>query len=190
MDPDRFEKVEIASTDALWRWFEANHAREDSIWLVTWKAAHRDRYLSREAVLDALIAFGWVDGRRMRLDEDRTMQLLSPRRETRWTATYKARAQKLEAEGRMRDPGRRAIAESKALGHWETSAPIDALETPDDVTAALERHSALDWWHAAAPSYKRNVLRWIAYAKRPETRSKRIDTIAEHAARGAKVPNF
>ncbi|MEM9784589.1 MAG: YdeI/OmpD-associated family protein, partial [Pseudomonadota bacterium] len=190
MDIDGFERVEIAAEHALWEWLADHHDQAESVWVVTWKAAHRERYVSRDQMLDALIAFGWIDGRRMKLDEDRTMQLISPRRETRWTESYKARADRLDAEGRMRDPGRRAIAESKARGHWDTSAPIDALETPEDLLAALARHRARSWWDGAAPSYRRNVLRWIAYAKRPETRAKRIESVAEHAARGEKVPQY
>ncbi|MEM6973039.1 MAG: YdeI/OmpD-associated family protein [Pseudomonadota bacterium] len=190
MDIDRFEKVQIACDDELWAWLSAHHGQAESVWLVTWKAAHRDRYVSRDQVLDALIAFGWIDGRRMNLDTERTMQLISPRRETRWTATYKARAARLEAEGRMRAPGLQAIAKSKAAGRWDTSAPIDALEEADDLIKALTAHDAILWWDGAAPSYKRNVLRWIAYAKQPATRAKRIRIVAEHASRGEKVPQY
>ncbi|MEM6677589.1 MAG: YdeI/OmpD-associated family protein [Pseudomonadota bacterium] len=190
MDIDRFEKVEIAGADALWAWLAAHHGQDESVWIVTWKSVHRDRYVSRDQLLDALIAFGWIDGRRLKGGEDRTMQLISPRRENRWTATYKARAARLEAEGRMRPPGRRAIAASKAAGQWETSAPIDALEEADDLIEALDAHRGRAWWDGAAPSYKRNVLRWIAYAKQPATRAKRIRIVAEHAGRGEKVPNY
>lgn len=77
MDQEKFEKVEITNADELWEWFEENHAQDESIWLVTWKAVHRDKYTSRDQVLDALIAYGWIDGRRLKLDDDRTMQLLS-----------------------------------------------------------------------------------------------------------------
>lgn len=190
MDADRFERVEIRSEQALWDWLETNHDCGRSVGLVTWKAIRRERYVGRDAVLDALIAYGWIDGRRMKLDGERTMQLISPRRETRWAETYKQRAERLEAEGRMKDAGRRAIAKSKASGRWETSAPIDQLKAPADLLAALDRYAARAWWEDAARSYRRNVLRWIAYAKRDETRAKRIDTVAEHASRGVKVPRY
>ncbi|MEM1388377.1 MAG: YdeI/OmpD-associated family protein [Pseudomonadota bacterium] len=185
-----FEQVAVASDADLWAWLAANHSRDTSVWLVTWKASQRDKYVSRDAVLDALIAYGWVDGRRMKLDDDRTMQLISPRREQIWAQTYKDRAARLEQDGRMEEPGRAAIRLAKESGKWDARADVDALLEPDDLVAALKSRAAKAWWDGAAPSYRRNILRWIASAKRPETRGKRIMIAADHAARGEKVPQY
>ena len=76
---------------------------------MTWKAQHRDRYVSREVVLDALVAHGWIDGRRLKLDDDRTMQLISPRKQQAWAQSYKTRAARLEDEGRMHPAGCAAV---------------------------------------------------------------------------------
>ena len=187
---ENIECVEFTSQDALWEWFEKNHTQQQSIWLVTWKAAHEDKYVSRDQVLDVLIAHGWIDGRRMKLDDDRTMQLVAPRQEQNWAKTYKDRAQKLETEGRMRDAGRKAIKRSKNLGKWDELAHVDALEEPDDLLAALDKKKARIWWDESAPSYRRNVLRFIATAKKQETRAKRVDIVSDYAARGEKVPQF
>lgn len=190
MDAERFERVEVTSSDALWRWLESNHGRAESVWLVTHKAADRSRYVSREEVLDALIAYGWVDGRRMKLDEQRTMQLISPRRQQAWARTYQERAARLESEGRMRAPGQAAIERAKSSGAWDSMAAVDELVMPRDLEEALrDRHAAV-WWGAAAPSYRRNVLRWIETARRPETRARRVLVVADHAARGERVPNY
>jgi uncharacterized protein YdeI (YjbR/CyaY-like superfamily) len=190
MDPDRFERVEIASEQALWDWLSLHHARPDSVWLVTWKAAHPDRYISREAVLDALIAHGWIDGRRMKLDDARTMQLISPRRQQAWAQSYKTRAARLEAKGRMHPAGRAAVVKGQQSGRWHDSDPIDALIDPEDLTEALKTRGATTWWGAAAPSYRRNVLRWIAAARREATRRARIRAVAAAAAKGEKVPQY
>jgi uncharacterized protein YdeI (YjbR/CyaY-like superfamily) len=190
MDHDRFARVEIETEGALWAWLSHHHSQPDSVWLVTWKARHPDRYVSRDAVLDALIAHGWIDGRRLKLDADRTMQLISPRQQQAWAQSYKARAARLEAEGRMHPAGRAAVARGQDSGLWHASDPVDALVDPDDLLAALEHAGAAAWWRAAAPSYRRNILRWIATAKRPETRAKRLEIIASHAARGEKVPQY
>jgi len=190
MDVDKFERVEVASPQALWDWLGLNHAQARSVWLVTWKAAHPDRYVSREAVLDALIAHGWTDGRRMVLDADRTMQLISPRRQQVWAQSYKTRAARLTDEGRMHPAGLASVEAGRAGGRWVESDPVDALIDPDDLVLALDKAAARLWWQAAAPSYRRNILRWIASAKRPETRAARIATLAAACARGEKVPHY
>lgn len=185
-DPDR---IEIASAAALWDWLGANHARP-SVWLVTWKASHPDAYISRDEVLDALVAHGWIDGRRMKLDADRTMQLIAPRAQTIWARSYKDRAERLIAAGRMQPPGLAAYRQAQLSPDWQASDPIDDLVVPPDLRAALDGASASAWFDAAAPSYRRNVLRYLAQARRDDTRRKRIARITEHAARGEKVPQY
>ncbi|WP_040483203.1 YdeI/OmpD-associated family protein [Yoonia vestfoldensis] len=190
MDQEKFAKVEITNADELWEWFAKNHAQDESIWLVTWKAVNRDKYTTRDQVLDALIAYGWIDGRRLKLDDDRTMQLLSKRKQQAWAASYQIRARKLIEDGRMTEHGLAAIEEAKASGKWDEMAHVDALQEPEDLITEIRAWRANEWWSTAAQSYKRNVLRWIAGAKKPETRAKRVTIVAEHAGRGEKVPQY
>jgi len=187
--PD-LDRLEVTAAQDLWDWLATYHGRADGVLLVTWKAAHRDRYVGRDEVLDAVIAHGWIDGRRYALDDDRTMQLISPRRHHAWAKSYRDRAERLRTEGRMHPSGEAAIAAAITANTWLGSEAVDALIVPDDLRAALETRSATPWFDAAAPSYRRNVLRWITGAKTEPTRAKRIAVVADHAARGEKVPNY
>lgn len=191
MEADRFVRVEIQAAQDLWDWLAVHHAQRESIWLVTWKAQDTRRYVSREEVLDALIAHGWIDGRRLKLDDDRTMQLISPRKQQAWADSYKRRAERLETEGRMHPSGHAAIAAAKAAGRWNETAGVDALIVPHDLAAALASDAAADsFFLGAAPSYRRNVLRWLHTAKRAETRAQRIARIVNLSAAGTKVPQL
>lgn len=188
---DAIPQVELDSRAALERWLAEHHATSGSVWLVTWKKHTGAKYVSTAEVLDALIAWGWIDGRRKKLDADRTMQLISPRAEETWAQTYKDRAARLIAEGRMQAPGQDAIARSKRLGLWDAMAEVDALVVPDDLSERLKASPAAErFFMTAAPSYRRNVLRWIARAKRPETRDKRISETVARSAAGEKVPQM
>ena len=189
-DLDDRERVEVSSSIQLWDWLLTAHTQHESVWLVTWKAANRDKYVSRDEVLDALIAFGWIDGRRMKLDEERTMQLIAPRQEQAWARTYIQRAERLESEGRMQESGRAAIQQAKASGRYDSMAEVDDLIEPEALMSALRAGKATTWWNNAAPSYRRNILRWIAKAKRDSTKEKRIANVVEHCIRGEKVPNY
>ena len=188
---ESIEAIEIDDEAALWAWLGANHQREDSVWLTTYKAHIAAKYLSREQVLDALVAHGWIDGIRRKLDDDRTMQLISPRRVEHWAKSYKDRAARLEAEGRMRPPGRASVAAGKASGLWSFMDDVDALIAPPDLIAALNAAPpARAHFEAAAPSYRRNVLRWIKLAKTKATRSKRLAKAADYAARDKRIPQM
>lgn len=188
--PSMDERIEITAEAQLWDWLAAHHGRAAGVWLVTHKKAAGATYVGNEAVLDALIAYGWTDGRKMKVDDRRTAQWIAPRRQQIWAETYRRRAARLEAEGRMQPPGRAAVAAAKAAGLWEAWDDVDALEVPEDLAAALREARGADWFDAAAPSYRRNVLRWLRGAKTAPTRQKRIAEIARRAGAGQKVPQF
>ena len=190
MEADSFPQVEVRSEHDLWSWLDANHAASASVWLVTWKAARRDRYVSRDQVLDALIAYGWIDGRRMKLDAERTMQLIAPRAQQVWAKTYQDRAKRLIEDGRMQPAGRAVLEMDRNSGHFDQMSDVDALVEPLDLLQALRASGGDAWWAAAAPSYRRNILRWLAAAKRDATRHKRIAIVTEHSAKGTKVPHY
>jgi uncharacterized protein YdeI (YjbR/CyaY-like superfamily) len=188
---EAFEEIEVESASELRDWLAAHHGIGRSVWLVTRKKRPGAAYIPTDAVLDELVAFGWVDGIRRKRDDDRTMQLISPRKQQAWALTYKQRAERLEAEGRMEAAGRAAIAAAKAAGRWDETAGVDALTVPDDLAAALDAApDAADFFHNAAPSYRRNVLRWLHLAKRPDTRAGRVAKIVATSARREKLPQM
>lgn len=188
---ENFEKVEVASTRQLRDWLEANHTQSESIWLVTYKKHMGEKYVSVQNILDEVLCFGWIDGIRRKLDDDRTMQLIAPRQTQHWAKSYKDRAAKLIEEGRMHSSGLAAIAESKRNGLWSFMDDVDALQQPDDLVEVLNSHPpAKDWFDDFAPSVQRNILRWIKLAKTPQTRAKRIQKTAILAAQNKKMPGM
>jgi len=186
---ENLEKVHIESPDALREWLFANHQQEAGVWLVTYKKVVPDKYVSVSEVLDELVAFGWMDGVGRKLDAQRTMQLISPRRAQHWSKTYKDRAAKLEQEGRMHKAGRQAIAKSKESGLWHFLDDVDALLKPEDLEKGLDQYPpARDSFDAFAPSTQRFILRWIKLAKTAKTRAARIEKTAKLAQIGEKIP--
>ena len=145
-------------------------------------------YLSTGEVLDELLCFGWVDGIRRKLDENKTMQLIGPRRKQHWSKTYKDRASKLEKEGHMMPSGFAAIAESKKTGLWSFLDDVDALIIPKDLKEKLESDpEAFSFFNAINPSSKRFALRWLKMAKTEKTRTKRIDHLYSISLLGEKL---
>jgi len=167
----------------------ANHGQAESVWLVTFKKSVPEKYLDRWAVLDELICFGWIDGIRRKLNEDQTMQLISPRRVQHWAKSYKERAAKLTEDGRMHESGLRSIEAGKASGLWNFMDDVDRLEIPEDLRRALDaKPGALAFFEGTNASSKRNALRWVKLAKTEATRTKRILELARLSAAGEKLP--
>ena len=149
-----------------------------------------EKYISRDAVLDALLAYGWIDGRRYALDKDRTMQLICKRKQQNWTQTYRNRVEKLLLDGKLQEAGLATMRLAQQNGTWLANQNVDNLETPDTLLDALDVEQGLAWWQSAALSYKRNVLRWLNLAKTDETRQKRINAIAKACRDGQKIKNL
>ncbi|MEM9941270.1 MAG: YdeI/OmpD-associated family protein [Planctomycetota bacterium] len=184
-----FSKVPVNSADELRKWLAEHHAQAESVWLVTFKKSTPDRYVSTGEVLDELLAYGWIDGLRRKLDEQRTMQLISPRQAQHWSKTYKERVAKLEKEGRMAEPGRAAVERSKANGMWNFLDDVDALIQPEDLQKALDAQpEAKKNFNGFPTSKQRFALRWIKLAKSEKARGNRIQKTVDCALEGKGVP--
>lgn len=191
LETDRFLQVQIEKLNDLRTWLDDHHTQTESVWLVRYRKSVPARFVDRSDIIDVLLEYGWIDGLARKLDDERTMQLISPRRHQAWAQSYKTRAERLITQGRMMPAGLAAIAASKAEGLWEAYADIDAFVVPDDLRTALAAQpDAQALFDGAAPSYRRNVLRWIAQAKRPPTRAARIETVVALSAAGQKVPQM
>jgi len=63
--------------------------------------------------------------------------------------------------------------------------PKPPVEPPAEFTAALKKNRAANAAYASlSPSCQREYLEWIANAKRPETRERRIEQALERIAEG------
>ncbi|NRB51672.1 MAG: YdeI/OmpD-associated family protein [Saprospiraceae bacterium] len=186
---ENFEKLEVSSSEELREWLLENHQQQESIWLVTYKKVKPGKYVSTSEVLDELLCFGWIDGIRRKLDAERTMQLIGPRRQQHWAKTYKDRAAKLIEEGKMESAGYKSIEVSKENGLWNFMDDVDALIKPDDLVRALETNppASENFDHFPA-SVQRFTLRWIKLAKTAPTRTKRIEKAAKLAQKNEKIP--
>jgi uncharacterized protein YdeI (YjbR/CyaY-like superfamily) len=178
-----------AEDRAAWRaWLEANHATATGAWLVSWRPGHGPRVEYEDAVQEAL-CFGWIDSQGGNLDEQRSRQNFSPRKpRSGWAATNKARVQRLIEQGLMGPAGLAAIEIAKANGSWTLLDEVEQGIVPDDLAAALAAHApAAKNFEAFPKSARRAMLEWVAQAKRPETRAKRVLAIAERAAHNERA---
>jgi uncharacterized protein YdeI (YjbR/CyaY-like superfamily) len=173
-----------------WRaWLEANHATAKGAWLVTWRPGSGRRRLEYEAAVEEALCFGWVDSTGGWIDEQRGKQYYAPRKpRSGWAATNKARIERLIAAGRMAPAGLAAIERAKANGSWGILDSVERLEVPDDLATALgAAPPAATNFAAFPPSARKQMLAWIAFAQRPETRAARVAAVAAAAARNERA---
>ncbi|MFC0634485.1 YdeI/OmpD-associated family protein [Brevundimonas balnearis] len=186
---DQFERIEI-TTRAEWRdWLAANHAQSDSIWVVTYRKGASQPRVPYDDLVEEALAFGWIDSLPRRLDDERTMLLMSPRKPgSNWSAVNKARVEKMTAAGLMHPAGQAKVDQARADGSWSALDAVERLEVPDDLKAAFDaRPGAAEAWEGFPRSVRRGVLEWILNARTAPTRAKRIAETADKAARGERA---
>jgi uncharacterized protein YdeI (YjbR/CyaY-like superfamily) len=183
---DEAEQLEPATLEDWSTWLAEHHATTPGVWLVSAKkASGRQAYDYDDAVVEAL-RWGWVDSTQRGVDEHRSMMWFAPRRpQSVWTRNNKQRIARLEAEGRLEAAGRAAVEAARANGMWTLMDDVEDLVVPADLAAAFDAHpGSRERYDAFRPSVRKQILAWIALAKRPETRAARVTTTASMAADG------
>jgi uncharacterized protein YdeI (YjbR/CyaY-like superfamily) len=177
-------------TRTEWRaWLEANHTRTEGIWLISYKkATGKPRFDYNDAVEEAL-CFGWIDSKPNKLDAERSLLWFAPRKAgTGWSKPNKERVERMIAKGLMAAAGLAKVEAAKQDGSWNALDAVEALEIPPDLEQALASYEAAKLNFDAFPrSVKRGILEWILTAKKPETRSNRIEETARLAAENIRA---
>ena len=189
---DAYEQVEVSSAEELRSWLRDNWDRSPGIWLVTYKKAAGEKYLPYDDIVREVLCYGWIDGRARGLDELRSQLLLTLRRPTsKWSRPNKLRVAELEASGRMAAPGRAVVEAARASGTWTALDDVEDLVEPAELTAALDAvpESRVNW-DTFPRSTRRATLEWIAAARRPATRERRVAETVELAARNLRAQQW
>ncbi len=176
---------------AAWRaWLASNCDAARGVWVASWRKGSGRDPIAYEDLVEEAICFGWIDSTVNILDDERGLQLMTPRKaKSAWTRLNRQRAAALEARGRMADAGRRAVEAARANGWWTIYDSVEDLVEPDDLDHALDASpTARTAWDKFPPSARKQMLWWVVSAGRPETRASRIAKIvaeAEHGRRAA-----
>ena len=165
-------------TRAAWReWLENHHESANEIWLTFYKKHTGKPCISYDDAVEEALCFGWIDGIKKRVDEERYTHRFSPRkRKSVWSEWNKKRVDKLMKQGLMTEAGMILVREAQKNGTWEEVIVREQGDKiPKEFQNALNANKkALDHFHKMAPGYKKQYILWILDAKRTETRERRI----------------
>lgn len=166
------------SSRAEWRqWLEKNHTLSTGVELVYHKRSSGLPTVAYQDAVEEALCFGWIDSTKHSLDEYRYKQVFTPRNDkSTWSNLNKKLVRMLEEQGLMHPSGQLKIQRAKENGCWDWLTDCEAHILPPDLIQALG--PALRKLFEDLPSsHKKNLLWHIKEAKRPETRTKRIENI-------------
>ncbi len=158
-------------------WLDAHHADTDGIRLAIVKRSAGGTAAYGE-YLDVALCYGWIDGRRNSLDEQRFLQLFTPRgKKSIWSERNREHIARLSAAGAMRPAGLAEVERAKADGRWESAyAPQSTADIPDDLAAALAaKPEAATFFTQLSSQNRYAILFRTMNARRPETRARQLE---------------
>lgn len=174
--------LEVRDRRAWRAWLRKNHAASKGVWLVFYKG--RPRPMEHEDALRDALCFGWIDSLIKRLDDARYAVKFTPRKTTsRWSEANRKRWSELKEQGLLQPAG---LAAAPTVKSYAPKPKIPAL--PRFIANAFKKNDkAWRFFRELPPGQQRLFVVWIATAKRPETRAKRVREAIALLAAGTRL---
>jgi uncharacterized protein YdeI (YjbR/CyaY-like superfamily) len=186
------ELPELTFADAAaWEaWLAREHARAPGAWLRIAKRRAGASTVQYPEALEVALCHGWIDGVKRRIDDDWWVQKFTPRAaRSIWSKVNRDKVQALIDSGRMRPAGLKEIERAKADGRWDAAYdPVSQATVPPELQAALDANPAARQFFASLDSRNRYaILHRLQTAKKPETRTRRLEQFVQMLGRGEKL---
>jgi len=181
--------IYFKSAADLRRWLEANHATAPELLLGFYKKASGKGGTTYQEAVDELLCFGWIDGVKRRVDDERYTHRITPRRPgSSWSNVNVGHVQRLITAGKMHPPGLAAFHAHLQSG----KRAYTFRDRPQVFPAAIARvfranRAAWKFWSAQPPGYQRSLIHWVTSARQPATRGRRLQRLVAAAATGRRL---
>ena len=172
-----------------WRvWLNKNHAKKQSVWLVCYKVKSGKPSITWSDAVDEALCFGWIDSIRKSIDHETFVQFFSKRKPTSaWSKINKAKIERLIEADLMTPAGLASIETAKQNGTWTMLDQVEELVIPNDLEKAFKtKKGSKIFFLGLSKSVRKMILQWVMFAKREETRQKRVNEVATLAAKKLK----
>jgi uncharacterized protein YdeI (YjbR/CyaY-like superfamily) len=176
--------LDVRTREQWRRWLATHHTSSPGAWLVRHKQHTGVKSMAYEDLVSEALCFGWVDSLIKRMDDDRYVIKVTPRKPTsKWSDVNRRRWNELKAAGLLAAPG---LAAAPTGNRYAPRPRIPQL--PAYIAKAIKTNLKA-WRHfqSLAPTYRRDFVVWIHTAKRPETRERRIRESIELLSAGKKL---
>lgn len=184
------------ATPATFRaWLEKNHDKEAELWVGFYRRDSGKPSITWPESVDEALCVGWIDGVRKSVDDTSYKIRFTPRKPSSiWSNVNVANVERLSAEGRMRPAGLEAFARKSdarsGVYAYEGRATLtrdNAQLEPEAEIQFRKNQAAWAFFEAQPPGYRKIALFYVASAKRPETRAKRVASLIELSAKGKRL---
>ena len=187
------EPTTFARPEDFRAWLRQHHASQRELWVGYHRKATGKPSMTWPQSVDEALCYGWIDGVRKRVDDERYMIRFTPRRSgSIWSAVNIARVAELEKQGRMRAAGREAFEarrEDRSGIYSYEQREQAVFDAPTEQRFRMKKRAWTNF-EAMPRSYRQAVIRWVMTAKREETRVRRLTQLIERSAANERIAPF
>jgi uncharacterized protein YdeI (YjbR/CyaY-like superfamily) len=183
------DAVYFTSPEELRAWYAAHHDTADELLIGYYKKHTGKPTITHKEALDEALCFGWIDGIRHRVDDERYINRYTPRRpRSIWSVVNIKRIGELTEMGRMHPAGLKAFEERDPARTNQYSSEQAVVAFDPAYEAEFKANpQAWDFFQSQPPSYRKPATWWVMSAKKEETRRKRLATLIEDSAAGRRA---
>jgi uncharacterized protein YdeI (YjbR/CyaY-like superfamily) len=189
-DSEAMQPTTFATAEDFREWLKQHHDSAIELWVGYYKKATGKPSMTWQESVDEALCYGWIDGVRKRIDDERYTIRFSPRRPgSIWSTVNIERVGELTKQRRMRAAGRKAFEARR-----EDRSGIYSYENRDRATfdpafEARFRAKKRAWadFERRPHWYRQAVIRWVMSAKKEETRERRLAKLIAESAAGRSV---
>jgi uncharacterized protein YdeI (YjbR/CyaY-like superfamily) len=180
----------LATPSEFRAWLKEHHDTSTELLVGYYKKGSGRPSITWQESVDEALCFGWIDGVRKTIDDERYTIRFSPRKaRSNWSAVNIKRAKELIGLGLMRPAGLKAFEsrpnDRSAMYSYEQrhSARLDK-----ELEREFRRNKkAWEFFLSKPPSYRKGAIYWVMSAKKEETRRRRLATLIEDSAQNRTV---
>jgi uncharacterized protein YdeI (YjbR/CyaY-like superfamily) len=170
-------------------WLVRNYGTARELWVGFYKRSSGKPSITWPEAVDQLLCFGWIDGVRKSLDDQRYVIRVTPRKPgSIWSAVNVKRAQELVKRGLMHEAGLKAFSarDVKRTNRYSFERARIRLDRSLEEQFRAEQ-KAWEFFQGQPPGYRKTIIWWVMGAKQEATRIRRFGILLRASRAGKRV---
>jgi uncharacterized protein YdeI (YjbR/CyaY-like superfamily) len=171
------------------KWLSKNHKKETELLVGFYKVGSGKPSMTWSESVDEALCFGWIDGVRKSVDDERYTIRFTPRKPTSiWSAVNIKKMEELIRKGLVQPEGLAAYEkrkESRSQIYTYEKAPVKLDRNYERKFKANK--NAWAFFQSQAPSYQRVIIGWIMSAKQEATQVSRLEKAIGSSHEGKRL---
>jgi len=174
MDPHFF-----ASQVEFRAWLESYAHKEKEILVGYYKVHTVISSMTWSQSVDQALCFGWIDGVRQSIDEDRYQIRFTPRKKPSiWSAVNIKKVENLIEKGWMKEAGLVSFSHRTESNSKVYAFENEEIKLPTEYEDLFKANvKAWAYFVSLAPTYRKPSTHWVMSAKQEATRLKRLQEL-------------